>query len=289
MPPLPCPWCGPRAMTAPFTFKRIAGWITECGSCGAQQHLGKPTKGEAIEAWNRRALPADAQDAPRHIWTREEAAALDYGVLTDLLNGRGPVERKTYSSMLEYRAAFFPTSVREHWLFSTNCDHGAGTNRAQCACGEFLGPVRTSQGEAVSDYWGHLGAVMADTVLKAAAALPLRPASEGAPAHVWTREEAAALDYGVLTDLLNGLARPAPAPQQAAAEPAIADEYATVENAVAALDKLWKYTEGLTLGDHGPEQSSDGWYAFEQAEQTIRKMLKAAASPVPPDTEARRD
>lgn len=64
-------------------------------------------------------------------------------------------------------------------------------------------------------------------------------------------------------------------------EERIAPEFATVANALLALDKLWRYAEGFTLGRHGPEQSADGWYAFEQAEATIRQVLAALRSPAP--------
>lgn len=63
--PIPCPFC-PSAMTPPFVSKRYAGWLVECGSCGAHKNLAQPTTAEAIADWNRRApvsgeptLPSD--------------------------------------------------------------------------------------------------------------------------------------------------------------------------------------------------------------------------------------
>lgn len=54
----------------------------------------------------------------------------------------------------------------------------------------------------------------------------------------------------------------------------ITKEFATPENALAALDKIWKYLEDFTMGKSGPIQAADSWYAFEQAEETIRQVLK---------------
>lgn len=54
----------------------------------------------------------------------------------------------------------------------------------------------------------------------------------------------------------------------------IEKEFATPQNALLALDKIWKYVEGRTFGTSGPIQADDDWYSFEQAEKTIRQVLK---------------
>ena len=52
-----CPFCA-NAMASPFVSKRYAGWLVECGSCGAHKNSAQPTAAEAIADWNRRAAPA---------------------------------------------------------------------------------------------------------------------------------------------------------------------------------------------------------------------------------------
>ena len=54
----PCPFCGGEAFAANFEYATAEGywkmWAVECPKCGCQS--GEfDTKGEAIEAWNRRA------------------------------------------------------------------------------------------------------------------------------------------------------------------------------------------------------------------------------------------
>lgn len=52
--------------------------------------------------------------------------------------------------------------VAEHWLYSTNCDPVALTDRAQCACSLVRFPTRNSVGEAVRDWAEHVAQMLAD-------------------------------------------------------------------------------------------------------------------------------
>jgi hypothetical protein len=47
-------------------------------------------------------------------------------------------------------------TLEEHWLTSTNCDKGGGTNFATCSCGLWRGPVCKSQGAAVETWVEHV-------------------------------------------------------------------------------------------------------------------------------------
>lgn len=61
--PLPCPFCGDAPkLCGSDNHKLLIGWFVVCDGCGASQKIiGEDDSGAAaIEAWNRRAQPAQA-------------------------------------------------------------------------------------------------------------------------------------------------------------------------------------------------------------------------------------
>ncbi len=92
----PCPFCGDSTLKV----DSWATWYVQCIDCGAKQQ--GLTKGEAIAAWNCRAVPPHLEEANREIERRDAVAREAWGdqadEYTDAITAAHPVATKDHDT-----------------------------------------------------------------------------------------------------------------------------------------------------------------------------------------------